>query len=94
MLTSIAKETKLSREVFRAKPKNAKLVDRGNDLKRTFEDVRSAERLACINQKMATAWLQTVKARERGADAKYAKMVKETAQTEMDLHFCVFTLES
>lgn len=65
---------------------NAKIVDRVSDLERELEDMRSLERLACVNLEVAIARVQTSETQVEDSSTKFPKVVDEAAKNE--IKFC------
>lgn len=82
MLTFVVEVIERFRDAFETKRENGKLVDRFHDLERELEDVRSIERLVCVNLKVVTTSVQTLEAKIKYADAKYTKVVGKEAHTK------------
>lgn len=93
MPTTVVKVTELPKEFGATKSKGAMLVDPVNDLEKELEDVQSKEPLACVKLEGSSACIKTLKAHVKDANAKFAKMVAKTAQSEKDLRSLTFSLD-
>lgn len=51
-------------------------------MKGELEDVLLVKRLACVNPEVPSACIKTLVVQVKDADAKYAKMVKESSEVE------------
>lgn len=92
VLTFVIVAVELSREVAETKRNSTKLVHRANDLKRALKDVRFVERLAYVSLEVPSACMRTLEAQVKDADAKYAKLIGKTAQTEENLRSRISSL--
>lgn len=82
VLTFVIEVIELSREVIETKRDKGKLVGLISDLERELVDVPSLKRLACVSLELMSVGIKTLEVQVKDADAKYAKVVDETAQTK------------
>lgn len=94
MPTFVVEVIELSPDGSGTKRKGAKIVDRVNDLEEDLKDVRSVERLACLNLEVLSTRVKTMKNQIKETVAKYAKMVDETAHSEKGLRVHTSSWES
>lgn len=92
--TSVFKMMGLSRQVVESKRNNAKLVDRSKDLFQELEGVQTVKRPAYVNPKEAPVRAKTLEAQVKDADAKYARLVEETDQSQDNLRVHKALLDS
>lgn len=73
---------------------SANLRDRTAGLEEESEHVCSIEWLERVSLEVASEWIKPSQLQPKIVDEKYAKMVDQTAQTEMSLRACIISLKS